>query len=60
MSGSRSSWTYGERFQAVLQGRRHLGQQMMEFVAFSQGPADPTEINTGFAKTLPSLVKVDF
>jgi exosortase len=60
MSGSRSSWTRAERLRAVLQGRRHLGQQMMEFVAFPHGTADLAEINARFANALPGLVKVDY
>jgi hypothetical protein len=60
MSGSRSSWTYAERLRAVLQGRRHLGQQMMEFVAFPHRTADLAEINARFANALPGLVKVDY
>jgi len=60
MSGSRSSWTYAERLRAVLQGRRHLGQQMMEFVAFPHSTADLAEINARFANALPGLVKVDY
>jgi exosortase len=60
MSGSRSSWTYAERLRAVLEGRRHLGQQMMELVAFPHGPTNLAEINARFANSLPSLVKVDY
>ncbi len=35
MAGSRSSWTRGERIRMVLEGRRHLGQQVMEVVFIS-------------------------
>jgi exosortase len=58
MSGSRSSWTRAERLRTVIEGRRHLGQQMMEFVALSRGPIDDDEIDARFAQALPRLVKV--
>src|SRR5882724_2945281 len=58
MSGSRSSWTRAERLRTVIEGRRHLGQQMMEFVALSRGPIDNDEIDARFAQALPRLVKV--
>jgi exosortase len=38
MFGSRSEWTRAERFRAVLEGRRHLGQQVMEVIFVSAKP----------------------
>jgi exosortase len=38
MSGSRSEWTRAERLRAVKQGRRHLGQQVIEVILFSSEP----------------------
>jgi len=38
MSGSPSSWTRAERLGAVLEGRRHLGQQVMEAIFISSEP----------------------
>ena len=38
MSGSPSSWTRAERLGAVLEGRRHLGQQVMEVIFISSEP----------------------
>ena len=35
MSGSPSEWTRAERLRSVLEGRRHLGQQVMEVVFMS-------------------------
>ena len=32
MSGSRSEWTRSERLRTVLEGRRHLGQQVIEAI----------------------------
>jgi exosortase len=58
MSGSRSSWTRAERIRTVLEGRRHLGQQVMEFVALTRGSADLDEINARFVQALPELVRV--
>ena len=38
MYGSRSEWTRTERLGAVLEGRRHLGQQVIEAIFISSGP----------------------
>jgi exosortase/archaeosortase family protein len=38
MSGSRSKWTRAERLGAVLEGRRHLGQQVIEAIFISNEP----------------------
>ena len=38
MSGSRSEWTRAERIREVLEGRRHLGQQVIEAVFISSEP----------------------
>jgi hypothetical protein len=38
MSGNRSEWTRSERLRAVLDGRRHLGQQVLEAIFISTGP----------------------
>jgi exosortase/archaeosortase family protein len=38
MSGSPSEWTRAERLRTVLEGRRHLGQQVMEVVFMSSEP----------------------
>jgi hypothetical protein len=43
MSGSRSSWTRAERLRAVLEGRRHLGQQAIEVVFISSEPVTATD-----------------
>jgi exosortase len=59
MSGSRSSWTRAERLRAVLEGRRHLGQQVIEFVTLTREPIDVDEIDAHFAQALPGLVKID-
>jgi exosortase len=38
MSGTRSEWTRAERFRAVLEGRRHLGQQVIEAIFIDNEP----------------------
>jgi exosortase len=38
MSGSRSEWTRAERLRTVLEGRRHLGQQVIEAIFISIKP----------------------
>jgi hypothetical protein len=38
MFGNRSEWTRTERLGAVLQGRRHLGQQVIEAIFISNEP----------------------
>jgi exosortase len=59
MSGSRSSWTRVERIRTVLEGRRHLGQQVMEFVILSRIPIDLDQVEARFAQALPELIKVE-
>jgi exosortase len=55
-SSAPSSWTRGEKIQAVLEGRRHLGQQVMEYllVEFRNTPA--REAEEVFAAQVPQLV----
>ena len=38
MSGSRSEWTRAERLRSVMEGRRHLGQQVIEAIFISSEP----------------------
>ena len=38
MSGSRSEWTRAERLRSVMEGRRHLGQQVIEVIFVSSEP----------------------
>jgi exosortase/archaeosortase family protein len=38
MSGSPSEWTRAERLRTVLEGRRHLGQQVIEAIFISDEP----------------------
>jgi len=50
-------WTLGARFRAVLQRRRHLGQQMLE-VAIS-GIADEQAARAAFERRIPELLRPD-
>ena len=43
MFGNRSEWTRAERFRAVLEGRRHLGQQVIEALFVSNEPFSAAE-----------------
>jgi exosortase len=43
MFGSRSEWTRAERLRAVFEGRRHLGQQVMQVIFISSDPVSSTE-----------------
>ena len=59
MPTSPSSWTRGERIREVLEGRRHLGQQVMEFIVLSRGPTDLDQVEAHFARALPQLIKIE-
>jgi len=58
MTTSPSTWTRGERVRAVLEGRRHLGQQVMEVVLRSRGVIDKKEAQADLAALLPKLIVV--
>src|SRR6266404_289250 len=59
MGGEPSTWTRHERGRAVLDGRRHLGQQVMELILQTRGDADENEIASRFQSELPQLIKVE-
>ena len=54
-----SEWSRRERFRLVAQGRRHLGQQVMEFVLLTANELRPEEAEGRFARTLPELVELE-
>ena len=56
MTTSPSTWTRGERVRAVLEGRRHLGQQVLEIVLRTRGVIDQNEAQADFAALLPKLI----
>jgi exosortase/archaeosortase family protein len=43
MAGSRSEWTRAERIRTVLEGRRHLGQQVIQAIFISSYPFSGAE-----------------
>ena len=45
MTSAPSAWTRNERVRAVLEGRRHLGQQVMELIIQARGAVEENEIN---------------
>ena len=59
MTSSPSAWTRNERVRTVLEGRRHLGQQVLELIIQSRGSADEEQINANFAELIPRLIKVN-
>ena len=58
MATSASTWTRSERVRAVLEGRRHLGQQVVEFVILTRGPIEPDQAEARFGEALPKLITV--
>jgi hypothetical protein len=54
-----SEWSRSERVSLVVQGRRHLGQQVMEFVEISAQSVKPEDAEAQFAEVLPGLVEVE-
>ena len=56
MFGSRSEWTRAERLRTVLEGRRHLGQQVIEAIFISSEPFSAVEAESYLRDLLPDLV----
>jgi exosortase len=56
MFGSRSEWTRAERLRTVLEGRRHLGQQVIEAIFISSEPFSAAEAESYLRDLLPDLV----
>jgi exosortase len=52
-----SEWSRRERIELVLQGRRHLGQQVMEFVLLTPNDMKAQEAETKFAALVPEMVE---
>jgi exosortase len=62
MFGNRSEWTRTERLRAVLEGRRHLGQQVIEAIFISNEPlsaADAESYLRDVAREVVRLRKAD-
>jgi hypothetical protein len=56
MYGSRSEWTRAERLGSVLEGRRHLGQQLMEAIFISSEPTSAADAESHLRYLLPKIV----
>ena len=58
MLGSPSEWTRAERLRTVLEGRRHLGQQVIETILLSTQRFSASEAESHLRELLPNLVVV--
>ncbi len=56
MSGSRSEWTRAERLRSVLQGRRHLGQQVIEAIFVTSEPLSTAEAESHLRNLVRDVV----
>jgi exosortase len=59
LASAPSAWTRDERVRAVLEGRRHPGQQVMELIIQGRDATGSDEIERLFASEIPSLIEVD-
>jgi exosortase len=57
MFGNRSEWTRSERLRAVLDGRRHLGQQVIEAIFISNEPLSAAEAETHLRDFIRDVVR---
>jgi exosortase len=58
MFGNRSEWTRAERLNAVLEGRRHLGQQVIEAIFISSEPLSAAEAETHLRDVAREVVRL--
>ena len=58
MSGSRSEWTRAERVREVLEGRRHLGQQVVEAIFISNEPFSAAEAESHLRDLVRDVVRL--
>jgi hypothetical protein len=56
MAGAPSTWTRNERIRQVLEGRRHLGQQVMEVVFVSREQIPAADAESRFAELVREVV----
>jgi exosortase len=56
MFGSRSEWTRAERLRSVVEGRRHLGQQVIEAIFISSEPFSAAEAESHLRDLIRELV----
>ena len=58
MFGNRSEWTRSERLRAVLEGHRHLGQQVIEAIFMSNEPSSAAEAETHLRDFVRDVVRL--
>jgi hypothetical protein len=58
MFGTRSEWTRTERLGAVLEGRRHLGQQVMEVIFMSNEPLSAADAESHLRDFVRDVVRL--
>jgi exosortase len=56
MFGDRSEWTRAERLRAVLEGRRHLGQQVIQLIFISNEPFSAADAESHLRDLVPKVV----
>jgi exosortase len=56
MSASPSEWTRAERVREVLQGRRHLGQQVIEAIFISNEPYSSADAESHLRDLIPGVI----
>jgi exosortase/archaeosortase family protein len=59
MYGSRSEWTRAERLGSVLEGRRHLGQQVIETIFISGEPFSAADAESHLRDLVRDVVLLD-
>ena len=58
MFGNRSEWTRAERLRSVVEGRRHLGQQVIEAIFISSEPLFPADAETHLRDLVRDVVRL--
>ena len=56
MATAHSTWTRDERIRQVLEGRRHLGQQVMEAIFISNEPLSATDAESHLRDVVRDVV----
>jgi len=58
MFGNRSEWTRSERLRSVLEGRRHLGQQVIEVIFMSHEPLSAADAESHLRSFIRDVVRL--
>jgi hypothetical protein len=58
MFGNRSEWTRAERLRSVFEGRRHLGQQVIEAIFISNEPLSAAEAEMHLRDLVRNVVRL--